>query len=212
VETNINQRSLPSPQVVSKGVITAFARGEPDAIRIVYDVCGGLVFGVAYKVLRDRTLAQDATNETFLKAWMAAATFNPDRDLEPWLKTIARNVSIDLKRKEDRRRCESLERTDPCHPALVSLAPSAERIHDIWEVRRAVEALPFDERIQIRLQWFEGLTHLQIAQRLAIPLGTVKSRSNRAQSRLTELLRHSLDETRGSKKASYNDRRREASS
>ncbi len=193
-------------------MITAFVRGEPDAIRAVYAACGGLVYGVAYMVLGDRTLAEDATQETFLKAWRAAATFNPDRNLEPWLATIARNVAIDFNRREGHRRHDSLESADPSHLELVSLPPSAERIHEILEVRRAVEALPFDERMLIRLQWFEGLTHPQIAERLAIPLGTVKSRSFRAHRRLVRLLRHRLDERKKTEETSYNeDRPQEAS-
>ena len=65
-----------------------------------------------------------------------------------------------------------------------------ESLYDAWEVRRAVDALPADEREVVRLQHFEGLTHTQIASRMNLPAGTVKSRSFRAHKRLAELLGH----------------------
>jgi RNA polymerase sigma-70 factor (ECF subfamily) len=149
---------------------------------------------VAYKVLGDRTLAEDATQETFERVWRAAAQFDPDREMEPWLSTIAQHVSVDIYRRETVRRHDSLDGADPSHPELVSPPPSAERIYVIWEVRRAVEALPVNERKVIRLQHFEGLTHSQIAERLAIPVGTVKSRSSKAYGRLVKSLDHRLDQ------------------
>jgi RNA polymerase sigma-70 factor, ECF subfamily len=212
VEYNIERRSPTSPKVVSGRVIAAFVRGEPDAIRTVYAACGGMVYGVAYMVLDNKTLAEDATQETFLRAWKAAARFDPDRDLEPWLATIARHVAIDVNRREGHRCHDRLESADPSHPELVSLPPSAERIYDISEVRRAVEALPVDERMLIRLQHFEGLTHPQIAERLAIPVGTVKSRSFRAHRRLAKLLRHGLDEGKRAENTFYSEGRPEEAS
>ena len=189
----------------------AFARGEPDAIRAVYAACGGLVYGVAYKVLGDPNLAEDATQETFLRAWRAAAHFDPARDLEPWLSTIARRVAIDVYRREALRRHDSLDSADPTHPELISLPPSVERAHVISEVRRAVEALPFDEREIIRLQDFEGFTHPQIAELLAIPVGTVKSRSFRAHRKLAELLGHRLEKRENAESGYSRDSPGEAS-
>ena len=73
---------------------------------------------------------------------------------------------------------------------MISLPPEAEQIYDVWEVRRAVDELPDDEREVVRLQHFEGLTHVEIAERLELPLGTVKSRSHRAHKRLAGGLGH----------------------
>ena len=63
----------------------------------------------------------------------------------------------------------------PAEPSMVAAAARAEQVYDVWEVRRAVDGLPADERDVVRLQHFEGLTHAEIADRLGIPLGTVKS-------------------------------------
>jgi RNA polymerase sigma-70 factor (ECF subfamily) len=67
---------------------------------------------------------------------------------------------------------------------------SADALYDVWEVRRAVAALPADEQEIVRLQHFEGLTHTAIAARLELPAGTVKSRSFRAHKRLAAELAH----------------------
>ena len=67
-------------------------------------------------------------------------------------------------------------------------AESAEALHGVWEVRRAVTELPAEEQEVVRMQHFEGLTHTQIAERLELPAGTVKSRSFRAHKRLAALL------------------------
>jgi RNA polymerase sigma factor (sigma-70 family) len=106
----------------------------------------------------------------------------------PWLATIARRVAIDIHRSEARRSADPLESVTAGDPALVSREQSAELLCEVWEVRRAVSELPTDEQEIIRLQHFEGLTHLQIAQRLQLPAGTVKSRSFRAHKRLAAQL------------------------
>ena len=72
----------------------------------------------------------------------------------------------------------------------MSRPESVESLSDAWEVRRAVQELPPDELEVVRMQHFEGLTHTQIAERLSVAPGTVKSRSFRAHRRLAELLGH----------------------
>jgi RNA polymerase sigma factor (sigma-70 family) len=165
-----------------------FASGDADTVRVVYQTHGRLVFAVAYKVLGDRGLAEEATQLTFVKAWRAAGSYDPARSLAAWLTTIARNVAIDVHRRERRHR--NLASIDTDDPALVTLPPSAEQIHDVVQVRQALGELPDQDRELIRLQHFDELTHAEIADHLAIPLGTVKSRSFRAHRRLAGLLGH----------------------
>jgi RNA polymerase sigma factor (sigma-70 family) len=180
-------------RVLATDVVTRFAAGEPDAVRSVYREYVRLVHAVASRVLNDRTLAEEATQQTFVQAWRAAASFDPRRELAPWLVTIARRVAIDVHRREARRAHDSVDALSVTDPALVTDAPSAEQIYDVWEVRQAVDALPEDEREIVRLQHLEGLTHQDIATRLAMPVGTVKSRSFRAHKRLAARLGHLRD-------------------
>jgi RNA polymerase sigma factor (sigma-70 family) len=167
-----------------------FRQGDPDAVREVYGSHGRLVYAVAYKVLGDRSLAEEATQQTFLKAWRAAQSFEAQRELGPWLAAIARRVAIDLYRREAVRGTDPIESVAPAHPALISSPDSAEAIYDVWEVREAVAQLPPEEQEVIRLQHLEGFTHAQIAERLGIAAGTVKSRSFRAHKRLAAILGH----------------------
>jgi RNA polymerase sigma factor (sigma-70 family) len=180
--------------VLDGGEVARFSAGDPDAVRAVYREYSGLVYSVAYKALADRGLAEEAMQQAFVQAWRASATFDPTRELGPWLATIARRAAIDIHRRESRRRAESLDTAAPTDPALVSLPPSIERVYDIWEVRQALNQLTPEEATLVRLQHLEGLSQTEIAERLGIPLGTVKSRTYRAHRRLAGLLGHLRDD------------------
>jgi RNA polymerase sigma-70 factor (ECF subfamily) len=166
-----------------------FASGDAGSVRVVYQMYGRLVFAVAYRVLGDVGLAEDATQQTFVQAWRAATTYDPSRALGAWLTTIARRAAIDVHRREHRHRhVDSIDAS--ADPGLVTLPPSEDQIYDLMELRRALEKLPDRDRELIRLQHYDELTHTEIAGRLAIPVGTVKSRSFRAHRRLARLLGH----------------------
>jgi RNA polymerase sigma-70 factor (ECF subfamily) len=153
-----------------------FASGDADSVRVVYQTYGRLVFSVAHKVLGDTGLAEDATQQTFVQAWRAAGSYDPDRPLAAWLTTIAKRVAIDVHRREKRHR--NLDNVDTADsPSLVTLPP-------------ALDALPDSDRDLIRMQHFDDLSHAEIAQELDIPIGTVKSRTFRAHRRLAGLLAH----------------------
>jgi RNA polymerase sigma-70 factor (ECF subfamily) len=173
-----------------RGVSAQFREGDPEAVRAVYREYGRLVFSVAYRILGNRGLAEEATQQTFLKAWRAAGSFDINRELGPWLASIARRAAIDLSRREAVRMADPLDSVSPADPALISRPESAEAIYDVWAVRQAVAELPDDEQEIVRMQHFEGLTHGEIAERLKLPVGTVKSRSFRAHKRLAAVLGH----------------------
>ncbi len=173
--------------IVEREVLERFRIGDESAVKAIYDRFGGPVFALSMSILRDRGLAADATQQTFIKAWRAASTYDPERSFAPWIYTIARRTAIDIYRKQSRARpSENIE--------IVALPPNLETVWEIFEVRSALDQLPDDERHVVRLSHFEGLTHVEIAERLGIPVGTVKSRSHRAHQRLIELLRH-VEET-----------------
>jgi len=168
-----------------------FAAGGPGSVAEVYRTYGRLVYTVAYRVLGDASLAEDATQQTFIQAWQNAASFDPSRNLAPWLATIAGRSAIDVYRRNRRHRDHSnLDAVTLTEPGLSSPPPSAEQIYDVWQVRRALDTLSDQDRELIRLQHYRELTHTEIADHLAIPLGTVKSRSFRAHRRLAGLLGH----------------------
>jgi len=182
-----------------------FASGDAGTIRVVYQLYGRLVYSIAYRTLGDVGLAEDATQQTFVQAWRAATTYDPSRALGAWLTTIARRVAIDVYRRERRHR--NLESINSSDSALVTLPPSADQIYDVLEVRQALQELPDHDRELIRLQHYDELTHTEIATRLAIPLGTVKSRSFRAHRRLAGLLGHLRDESGGTRDGDSDEQR-----
>jgi RNA polymerase sigma-70 factor (ECF subfamily) len=179
--------------VLDRGVTGRFRDGDPDAVREVYRVYGGLVYAVAHRILGVSVLAEEAAQQTFVNAWRAAANFDESREMGPWLSVIARRVAIDIHRREAARATDPLDTAPAGDPALVSDATSAEAAYDAWEVRQAVSELPDEEREIVRLQHFEGLTHTEIAARTHVAIGTVKSRSFRAHKRLAGLLGHLRD-------------------
>jgi RNA polymerase sigma-70 factor (ECF subfamily) len=176
--------------VLDSDLRSRFREGDPDAVRALYRTYGRLVYAVALRILNDRGLAEEATQQTFLNAWRASQRFDEERDPGPWLAAIARRVAIDVHRREAVRSTDPLESASPGDPALHSPPPSAEAIYEAWEVRQAVEQLAQDEREVVRLQHFEGLTHVEIADRTGVAVGTVKSRSFRAHQRLASILGH----------------------
>jgi RNA polymerase sigma-70 factor (ECF subfamily) len=172
---------------VDRELLERFREGDEGAIKTVYERLSGPVFAVSMNILRDHALAADATQQTFIKAWQASASYDANRKIEPWLFAIARRTAIDLYRKQSR----SLVSEDVDSSTG---PPSLDTIWEVFEVRSALDRLPEDEREVLRLSHFAGLTHPEISAHLDIPIGTVKSRSHRAHKRLLDLLSH-LEET-----------------
>lgn len=172
---------------MDREVLERFRGGDEAAVKAVYERFRGPVFAISMSILHDHGLAADATQQTFIKAWQAATTYDADRELGPWIYAIARRTAIDIYRKSSR--SVASDEVD-----IASLPPSLDTIWEVFEVRSAVDRLPDEERQVIKLSHFDGLTHVEIAEHMGIPVGTVKSRSHRAHQRLLELLRH-VEET-----------------
>jgi RNA polymerase sigma-70 factor (ECF subfamily) len=171
---------------VDSEVFRRFGDGDEAAVKSVYDSYSGAVYALCLRILRDPGLAADATQQTFVKAWRSARSYDESRPFEPWIYSIARNTAIDTYRKRVRQiPSPDVDGVEP--------GPSLEKTWEVFEVRTAVDRLNDDEREVIRMSHFDDLTHEEIAKRLDIPLGTVKSRSHRAHRHLLELLAHVRD-------------------
>lgn len=167
-------------------LIERFRAGDPDAVRTVYREHAGAVHTVAYSIVRNRDLAADVVQQTFVKAWRSASRFEGSRELTPWLYSIARNTAIDMLRSE-------MKPTRGGHAPEVDVGVEPETFERSWErfeIRRAIDALPETEREVVRRSHLLGHTHEAIAEQLDIPIGTVKSRSARAHRRLAAALAH----------------------
>ncbi|MEX2624940.1 MAG: sigma-70 family RNA polymerase sigma factor [Acidimicrobiia bacterium] len=171
------------------------AAGDSDALRGLYERYSRAVFTVCYRSLGERTLAEDATQQTFFQAWRAASSFDVERDPGPWLYAIARRAAVDVYRRERRHRSSVASEVRADDPDIAVLPPSFEGMWEAWEVRTAVDRLTNEEQAVIKATVFLGLTHQETAECLGIPVGTVKSRSYRAHRRLADLLAHIREAT-----------------
>jgi RNA polymerase sigma factor (sigma-70 family) len=181
-------RSAYGVGTVDANVLEAFRRREPLAVRALYREYGRLVYAITLRALGRPELAEDATQQTFVRAWQAADRMDVNRDPAPWLATIAKRVAIDMYRHEARRPTSALDDVAPDDEALISLPPQLESLDAVWRVRRAIDELPSDEAAIVRMQHLDGMTHTEISEKLDIPVGTVKSRSHRAHQKLAALL------------------------
>lgn len=164
------------------------ARGEESGLAELYDRYGRLAFALAYRVVGDVESAEEVVQEAFLSLWRRAETYRPDRgNVRGWLLTVVRNRAIDvLRAREARPRTTAIgdlqlsASDDPVQAVLALSAATA--------VRAAVATLPNDQRTAIELAYFAGLPYPEIAARLGVPLGTIKSRLRLALERLRQQL------------------------
>ena len=155
-------------------------------MRELYDRYGRIVYAVAYRVAGDAQLAEECTQDVFVRVWRRAGDFDPARaKVSTWLFAIARNRAIELWRSSARRTARDVEREreagapDPAE--LTARADEALRVAD------AMAALPAEQHEALQLAYFEDLSQAEIADRLGLPLGTVKSRIRLALERLRGL-------------------------
>jgi RNA polymerase sigma-70 factor (ECF subfamily) len=173
--------------------VERFAAGDPDAVRQLFRLYGRAVFTVAYSALRDRGLAEEAVQLTFLNAWRAADRFDTDLDPKPWLYAIARRAAVDVYRRE--RRHGGRVPLDDSEADIAILPEPFETTWQAWEIRTALEQMPSSQREVIEATHFHGLSQEETAQKLGVAIGTVKSRSHRAHRRLAALLSHLQEAT-----------------
>jgi RNA polymerase sigma-70 factor (ECF subfamily) len=160
--------------------------GDGGAFEALYRRYARPVFGLALRRLGDRGRAEEAVQETFASVWRSARTYQPDRGPgAPWLYAVARNAIVDGARA----RVEPVTAEFGDEPSGEA-GPSerAEQSWTSWRVHRALEELPETERIVLELAYWRGLSQSEIAERLRIPLGTVKTRTRSGLRRLAELL------------------------
>jgi RNA polymerase sigma-70 factor (ECF subfamily) len=165
------------------------------AVEALYARYGGPLYSLAYRVTGADGFAQDVVQEVFIAVWKDAARFDPSRgSVGPWLFSLARHKAIDLVRREAnvRKRVAEVD---------LELEVAAEDVdREAWlnlrrdRVREAVGSLSETQRTALELAFFGGLTHVEVAERLGIPLGTAKTRIRTALLNLREALGASLSE------------------
>jgi RNA polymerase sigma-70 factor (ECF subfamily) len=180
-----------------EALVALVARGEENALAELYDRVGRMAYGLAFRVLRDDRLAEDAVQEGFLAVWRAAAAFRAERaKASTWILTLVHRRAVDLVRREERRRAEPLG-DDASARAVEAPEPTDEAAWLRFErerVQAALRQLPDVQREAIELAYYGGFSQSELAERLGVPLGTIKSRMFAGLARLRELLDESAKE------------------
>jgi len=151
---------------------------DPHVMPALYDRYGRLAYSLIYRVVRDAGVAEDLVQETFLRVWNRAQSFDAERGaLGPWILTVARNRAIDhLRSVEGRMAAGALELDRIENPALFSsFEDSALTIDRARRLKEAFTKLTPAQKEVIELAYFEGLSQTEMAERLKQPLGTVKT-------------------------------------
>src|ERR671934_1239425 len=160
-----------------EAVVALIARSDDSALAELYRRFGRLAYGLAFRILRDDALAQDAVQEAFLGVWRGAGRFSAERSKpSTWLLTLVHRRAVDLVRREERRRAEPLQPETERRGPEAGTADEAELATRRQAIREALPELPPEQREAIELAYYGGYTQSELAERLGQPLGTIKSR------------------------------------
>jgi RNA polymerase sigma-70 factor (ECF subfamily) len=152
-------------------------RRDPQALAELYDRYGKAVYFVIYRVVEDQGATEDLVQETFLRVWNNIAKFD-NRRASPgrWILAVARNQAIDYVRSCQGRMARGFVLVEDWNASSSSTETHAiERLDRSWVLGRALAKLSDRQRAMLNLAFVEGLTHVEMAARLALPLGTVKT-------------------------------------
>jgi RNA polymerase sigma-70 factor (ECF subfamily) len=167
-------------RLADEDLMTLVDRKDPDAFEVFYDRHGGAAFSLAHRIVGDRSLAEDVTQEAFLSMWRSKARFDPARgSVRSWSLGIVRNRAIDALRRAS----GNAPKLDLDDDLVLDSQRSAEltdaeaiRRDTARHVRGALGELPREQSQVIELAYFGGFSHSEIANMLGEPLGTVKGR------------------------------------
>jgi RNA polymerase sigma-70 factor, ECF subfamily len=174
-----------------RDLLERVAAGEHTAFAEVYRRYAPAAFGLALRILGERSMAEEVLQEVFLSVWRRAGAFDPARgSVRSWLFAQIHHRSVDVVRREEaERRRSQVEVPAPSHDEAIEGV-----IEENWikarreNVRAALDALPAEQRATIEMAYYQGLTQSQVAAATGVPLGTVKSRTLTAMRRLRDLL------------------------
>jgi RNA polymerase sigma-70 factor (ECF subfamily) len=174
-------------------LIQRISDAQTDAIRELYDRYYRLVFSVAVAIVGDRSTAEEVTLDVFVHVWRGAHTYRPERGkVSTWLVAITRHHSFDILRREKSHPDAKSLNLDPMFSQIKSDTPEpeqhAENSSQRAQIRDALAQLPAEQRQVLIMAFFKGYTQQEMAELLAQPLGTIKSRVRLAMQKLRQIL------------------------
>jgi RNA polymerase sigma-70 factor (ECF subfamily) len=167
-------------RLADEDLMPLLAEKDPEAFEVFYDRHGGAAFSLAYRIVGNRSVAEDVTQEAFLSIWRSGARFDRARgSVRAWTLGIVRNRAIDALRRQSGK-APKLTFDDE---AVLEQRPSEDLTDEqvierdsALKVRGALVELPDEQSKVIELAYFGGFSHSEIAEMLSMPLGTVKGR------------------------------------
>jgi len=193
VRKNPSQAGEPDDQEVFVGI----TKGDHSCFASLYDRYSATALGIAWKICGDRVIAEDVVQEAFLSVWRRPGLYNPDKgSVAGYLFGAVHHKAVDAIRHE-----ESLRRREEAVADMTEESSGEEVLEGAWlalrrdKVRKALKGLSPVQAEALELAYLEGLTYSEVAEKLAIPLGTAKTRLRDGMIRLRQVL--SLDDLGG---------------
>lgn len=178
-----------------EALVALVSRSDEIALAELYDRYSSAAYGLACRVVRDPSLAEDAVQDAFLAVWRGADRFVPARGgAAVWLMTIVHRRAVDLVRREQRRRTDVLDEEKASKPGAGSTEEAAWLNLERERVQGALDRLPETQRELLELAYYGGFTQSQLAVRLGRPIGTIKSQMFAALAHLRQILEPSRQE------------------
>ncbi len=164
--------------LADEDLISLVEASDADAFATLYDRHSRAAFSLAYRMMGDRTAAEDLAQDAFLKVWRGAGSYRAERgSVRTWILSIVHNRGIDQLRSHASRR-RTQDRIEATAPRSQPSEAFAETLRNSQrdQVREALSSLPPEQLKILELAYFSGYTHVEIAELLSLPLGTVKGR------------------------------------
>lgn len=166
-------------RLADEDLLELAARGDEVAFEVLYDRHGKVAWSLAFRLLGERSAAEDLVQEAFLAVWNGAGGYSSVKgSVRTWVLSIVHHRAVDRLRQgaASRRRQEALEQVAAMRPDAPDAAEVALARVEAREVQSALVDVPDDQLQELRLAYYGGYTHHEIADLLSLPLGTVKSR------------------------------------
>jgi RNA polymerase sigma factor (sigma-70 family) len=186
-------------QLDDASLMQMIALNQVDALSVLYDRYGRLLYSIAFNTIGDQAAAEEVVQDVFTQVWKKANTYDAGiAKVSTWLISITRNRAIDELRRGKNRPEKTSVSWDDLSPGDHPQSPGAEEEMDLsWQqssIRAALETISRDQREALSLAYFKGYSQSEIAVLLGLPLGTVKTRIRLAMQKLRLVLSETMME------------------